>query len=185
MTASASLPDDEDERARDLYAHFGLAYYLAAVLEEGLAQAIMQADFLVRKRETITAAGAAGFDRAAYEAELDSYMERVNRMTAGAMARQLAQVTKLDAGLFTQMERAIERRNFLAHHFFRERIEKFYSRQGQDELLAELLGDQELFRSVDRAVHAALAPTREAVGMPEDLLQLHVAGHLAKFRGHP
>jgi hypothetical protein len=185
MANSASLPEDDDERARDLYAHFGLAYYLAAVLEEGLAQAIMQADFLVRKRDAITAAGAAGFDRAAYEAQLDSYMERVNRMTAGAMARQLAQVTKLDPALVTQIERAIERRNFLAHHFFRERVEKFYSRQGQDELLAELLGDQELFGAVDRAVHAAMAPIREAVGMPEDLLQAHVATHLAKIHRKP
>jgi hypothetical protein len=42
---------DEGEHYKEVYAHFGLAYYMAGVFESGLANAILQLDYLTKVAE--------------------------------------------------------------------------------------------------------------------------------------
>ena len=72
------------------------------------------------------------------------------RKSAGTLRSELARVLGGTAPLVAAVAKAVARRNFLAHHFFRERAAEYSTPQGRRRLVRELVRDQRLFFSVDR-----------------------------------
>ena len=66
---------DSDEPTKEVFAHFGLAFYLSGVFEAALTYALLTLDFLSAQTEEIQRNGKANFDRPKFEAEFDKFWQ--------------------------------------------------------------------------------------------------------------
>jgi len=82
-------------------------------------------------------------------AELDALEERVEAQTLGRLLADTRKRVRFEKGAEELLVTALERRNFLAHHFFKKRAEDFMSRAGRDQMIAELDEICERFRRAD------------------------------------
>jgi hypothetical protein len=81
-----------------------------------------------------------------------------------------AKEAKLDDQLIERLRSALERRNFLVHDYFRERITAMASFAGPNKLLNELEEMCEEFKAVDAELEAVTVPLLARVGVSEDVL---------------
>jgi len=84
----------------------------------------------------------------------------------------------MDASLRDLIREAKERRNFVAHHFFRERAEEFASRRGRDKMIAELESARDLFDSANRALTKFVQPRLDRFGISERVVEAYTAKYL-------
>jgi len=57
----------------------------------------------------------------------------------------------------------------VVHHFWRDRAVRFGTKDGRDQIIAELSEDAEKFEALDKDVRSALKPVREKLGIKERL----------------
>jgi len=169
---------DEGEHCKAVYAHFGRAYYLSSVLETGVALALLTADFLAKQKAEIERKGRKHFDSSRFESEFDTFLHRQHAQTFGNLMKRMQQLTNISDALKAELVRAKECRDFLAHHFFRERAEEFETRRGRDEMIAELRKAQVLFEAVDEKVSKFRKQIRERLGIREEVLQAHIERYI-------
>lgn len=165
--------EDDGEHIKETFAHFGRAMYAASVFEAGLAISLMTLDFLRTEAVRLRKAGRAAFDRAKYEADFDAFMKRQHAQSLGNLIRGLSKAVDLSPDLKSLIDQAKIRRDFLAHHFFRERAVEFASQAGRVAMIEELERDHDLFEEADRAIDALVRPHRAALGMTDEILQSH------------
>jgi len=180
--------DDYDlgEHNKEVYAHFGLAFYEANCFEHGLAIALMYADFLTKAKERLDQTGIAGFDRPDYEKQFDAFFNDQFSQTMGNLLKRLSASLPINETLKENITKAKGRRDFLSHHFFREHSVNFVTRAGRDKMIAELEADRELFRSVDKELQEATKPVRQRLGIKDEWLQAHTAKIIERLeRGEP
>jgi hypothetical protein len=89
------------------------------------------------------------------------------------LIRGLNKAINLEDDMKARMDAVKVRRDFLAHHFFRERSVEFATRAGRDSMIEELERDHDLFQQADREVDALIQPYRAALGMSEEVLEFH------------
>ena len=156
--------DPADEHIETTYAHYGLALYLAQCLEHGLANALVYVDLIPRKARSVRT-------REEWSAEFDSFMGRSFEQTLGRLIRALREATAVPPELEEKLTDALRRRNWLAHHFFRERAEEFMSTRGRDSMIRELKAAQSLFQAADNLLGQTVKPIREKHGFSDDRLE--------------
>jgi hypothetical protein len=176
---------DEGEHVKEVFAYFGRAYYEAGVLETGLAIALMQIDFLSRVRDQYLTDRGKSFDRTRYESEFDRFMESQHAQTLGNLIKRVSTLPELSEDLKEKLRDAKKRRDFLGHHYFRERAVEFSNRTGRDKMIAELHNDGDFFEAIDRALYDELAPIREKLGMSGEKFQEYLAQFYAAHRVEP
>jgi hypothetical protein len=142
---------NERERIRDVYAHFGLALYLAQVLEHAIVNAMVATRLPHRERATRT-------DIAAFMG--DHFEKPLGRLIAG-----LGRYVAVPEASFTQLRAALQTRNWLAHHYFRERAVEFTNDSGRVMMIDELQSAQRLFEEVEASVTAIVRPIEERYGI--------------------
>src|SRR5688572_8373897 len=94
--------DDENWDIRETFAYFGRAFYMAGVLEVGLAHALMFGEFLMSVRDRLAASNGKGFSQARHEAEFDEYMDAQFRKTMGNLIKHVEALPYFDANLKTR-----------------------------------------------------------------------------------
>ncbi|MEN3950942.1 hypothetical protein [Iodidimonas sp. SYSU 1G8] len=166
---------DDGEHVKEVFAYFGLAYYEAGVLEAGLAIALMQISFLSHVRDQYLADGGKSFDRTQYEAEFDRFMESQHAQTLGNLIKRVSAMPELSDYIKERLRDAKRRRDFLSHHYFRERAVEFSNRTGRDKMIAELHNDGDIFLEIERDLYVELAPIREKLGMDGEKFQKYLA----------
>ncbi|MGO6803450.1 hypothetical protein ACCS50_23945 [Rhizobium ruizarguesonis] len=166
---------DEGEHIKEVFAYFGRAYYEAGVLETGLAIALMQSDFMSRVRDDYLTDRGKSFDRTQYEVEFDRFMESQHSQTLGNLLKRVSALPELSDALKERLREAKKRRDFLGHHYFRERAVDFSNRIGRDKMIAELHNYGDMFELIDRDLYAELAPIREKLGMDGENFQKYLA----------
>jgi hypothetical protein len=134
--------DSRDEHVKTVYAHFGLALYLAQILEHGLANALISAELLPRRTGKPV-------PKTQWEAEFDLFMNEQFNKPLGRLISGLRKATSVPVDLEALLTTALKTRNFLAHHFFRERAESFMSCDGREKMIKELESAQRLFEAAD------------------------------------
>jgi hypothetical protein len=152
------MNDPESEHCKEIYARFGLAMYEAQVLEHGIVNALVVVDLIPERRHLARS-------RAEWEKEFDEFMGRHFKQTMGHLLRGLGSFSKLPPDLEDILIRALARRNWLAHEFFRDRATEFMTPRGRDQMLAELDECAALFRSADEALVKVLEPIRTKQGV--------------------
>lgn len=170
---------DEGEHVKEVFAYFGRAYYEVGVLETGLAIALLQIDFLSGVRDQYLVDRGKSFDRTQYEAEFDRFMENQHAQTLGNLIKRISALPELSDDLKERLREAKRRRDYLGHHYFRDRAVEFNDRRGRDKMIAELHSDGEMFEAIDRVLYAELAPIRAKLGMDGEKFQEYLANYYA------
>ncbi len=145
---------DENEQAKETYAHFGLAVYLAQVLEHGLVNALVILKLPERDRLTRT--------------DIDAFMEKRFENTLGKLINNLRRVTSVPEELDTLLSHALKKRNWLCHHYFRVRAVEFMTIAGRTDIIAELKEVQELFMQADALLSETVQPLANRYGITKE-----------------
>jgi hypothetical protein len=119
------IPADQYE----LYAEFGMAAELAQVLEVAAGNVALGFLAMFVKTDEITPE-----QTEMYRAIVDD----VNRKTFGSLLKHLKKTINLSDSIFKVIDEALERRNYLTHHFFRSHNFALYSKSGRETMSAEL-----------------------------------------------
>ncbi|WGJ15603.1 hypothetical protein QEV83_04860 [Methylocapsa sp. D3K7] len=176
--AMSAEPYDESEYCKEVYAHFGLAYYMAGVFESGLANAILQLDYLTQVAKDYRLKERENFDLAAYEAGFDAFLAKQYTLSLGNLVKRAQELAEMGTDLKAQIVEAKACRDFLAHHFFRERAVELCKRNGRDTMIAELVTARTIFDRVDQALTEFIEPYRKKLGISNELLTKHTARFL-------
>jgi hypothetical protein len=111
---------EDDETIKETYARFGLAVYMANVLELALAQTLMQIEFLTPFRDEYIRTHGKNFDRKKFDTEFDSYMKKQFEKMMGTLALRISKCSGFSEELKARIAAAKNRRNVLVHHYWRE-----------------------------------------------------------------
>lgn len=145
----------DDDLIRELYARFGLAYYQSECLHRGLCMILAWSG--LPSRDLIT------------RPRVEERMARAFSLTLGDVAAELKDV--LPAELGGDLRKAVDTRNFLAHHFWFERAHLMFSVDNVRQLIAELDGYVEQFNRLDIRIDEWSEPKRRQLGLTEEVLQ--------------
>jgi len=152
-----------ESEIKEVYANFGLAIYQAQCLEHGLVNAMLFIELLPRRLDLATS-------QEQWEPIVEAFTESKFKLTLGRMINALASVSPVDSSLHEQLSKALEKRNWLAHHYFRDRAETFLTSRGRASMVAELEDAQVLFSAADSALEAATKPARLKAGLTDEML---------------
>jgi hypothetical protein len=141
-----------DEQTKEVYAWFGAAYYHSEVLHRQLS--IM---FALRIRASTTLVV-----RSRYEEQL----RRAFDMTLGNLVVATSEL--VDAEHANALEEAVQRRNFLAHHFWYDRAPLLASEDGMERLIRELKEHAQFFLELDEAVTSAFEARTAHLGLSQE-----------------
>lgn len=170
--------DDENAQIRDVYAHYGLAMYLAQCLEHGIVLALVFAKLLPQVRsESKTVEKFSVFE---FEQRFDIFMDDHFELTMGGLISRLRTSSKLAATFDADLSKAKNLRNFLAHRYFRERAEELISKIGRHSMLAELQAAQRLFERVDEELKTTADSLASASGIALTVQEQRVAEYMAQ-----
>lgn len=135
---------DEDEQpdVKTTFAHFGLAYYHASVLEHELVN-ILAVSRVIKAREDA-------------ERLLQDPWDEKFKATMGALIKELLRQSVGDATLADDLLEALRLRNHLAHAFWRENAETFLTEDGRSRMIVYLTAAQRYFEQVDKRLTGTL-----------------------------
>jgi hypothetical protein len=172
--------EEQSEQIKETFAYFGRAFYMATVVETGLAHVLLQAEFMKSIHEEYVRTKGKGFDRKQYEADFDAFMERNFAQTMGNLVKRVQKSADFSEDLKTRIIAAKERRDFLVHHYWRVMAARFYNSDGRAEMIEELNADTELFEKLDEDIQAAMKPARQKLGINEDKVAASVREFMAR-----
>ena len=123
----------DDELIRELYAAFGLAYFRSECLHRGLCISLVylklpKAEFITRPR-------------------VEELLARSYSLTLGEVAEKLERI--LPDKWNIELKKAVEVRNFIAHHFWFDRVHLMFSIGGTRSLIVELHSWANMFDKLD------------------------------------
>ena len=147
-----SIPSDQ----YDLYAQFGIAAEKAQALETEAGNFVLAYLGLFFKPGQITEE---------QRAFLRSVVDDMNHKTLGRLLKNIKTLATLDQRLLGTVERALERRNYLTHHFFRSHNFAIYSEEGRKAMIEELRTVQEEFSLANAMLSAASSSLIGLTGM--------------------
>jgi hypothetical protein len=174
---------DEPKHLEEMYAHFGRASYMANVVETELVQALLQIDFLTGVRDEYVRTQGKNFDQKKYDANYEAFMKEHFEQTMGTLLRRLKTKMEFDAALNNRMVEAKERRDFLVHNYLREMAVPASQRQGRTKMIEELKADADRFEQLAKDIRAAMKPTRERLGISDEVLDARAEEEMAKLKG--
>ena len=127
--------DSNSEQIREAYACFGLAIYQAQCLERQISMVLTGPGLLD--------------PRMVSKFRYDDLLDESFDCTLGQLIVRLRKRVILDPELDKKLDRAVEIRNWLAHHYFWERCVEFTIPHGRARMVQELKGFADLFRELD------------------------------------
>lgn len=129
MSASPERPVDWHgaEQEKEVFARFGLASYHAQCFEHAVVNLLLTAELVAASRVVGS--------REVWEELVDHILDSSFQLTLGNMIRRLEERITLDPHTMTIIREAKERRDWLAHRFFREHAEDFMTSAGRLRML--------------------------------------------------
>ena len=115
--------EDENGKSRLIYAYFGLAIYFAQCLEETLSILLWTNKVFKNKVKT---------NREVNEIIDDS---EISKKPMGILLNEVKRVYELSDDQILSSQSILNERNYLVHRYFKINVQKFYSSQGQLEML--------------------------------------------------
>lgn len=166
MVMVAEDIDPESWLTREVFANFGLAVYASQVLEHGIVNLVVLSGLRDGRYRSVD--------------ETDAENARLFRQTLGAVKNILLTRRPDIEHLDELLIRAVRLRNFLAHHYFRERAAAFVSGAGQARMIEELGQATAFFEDVDERIKSLAMQIMEVTGLqahlPEAMEEARQAG---------
>ena len=143
---------------REVYAKYGLAYFFSECIHKQLCNYYVFKD-LATPTDTI-------------RPRLEETMKYAYSFTLGKIFQELK--ANLDENTKQLMELVIERRNYLAHHFWFEKCNMMNSISNLEKLLEELDDYVHFFRQVDERLTQNYSINTDKLGITKEMLQLEL-----------
>jgi hypothetical protein len=143
------------DEVKEVYAHFGLAYYHSEVLHTGLCN-------LYALSQTPAEGGMT-------RPRMEEHLSEAFSSTLGRIFNLVLPV--LPENLVDKFKSAIDLRNFLAHRFWFERIHLTTTSEGVDRLVSELSNYSEAFLELDTEIDKLTGQYHKRLGLPDEMFQ--------------
>jgi recombinational DNA repair ATPase RecF len=173
--------DEVGWHVRETYAYFGRAMYEASCLEVGLAHIFMDGEFMRRAVEEYR--GNKIFDRKRYQEEFDAFMNGQFAQTFGNLLRRVNASKHFSEDFKMRLADAKNRRDFLAHRFWRERSIEFCTESGREKMMKELEADANLFQGLDHELEPIGVELRRQNGVDETKFQAWLKNYMDRVTG--
>lgn len=153
--------DSESQQIREVFATYGLAMYQAQCLEKQLVVVLSgpyspTPDKLTRGR-------------------IDDLMDTNLEQTFGALAKEVKSRTTLPTDTDEKLDRAVEDRNWLAHHYWWDRASEFNTFSGRKKMLTELTELAAFFDELDGFFVKVALDWGTRIGLTEENLNVEMA----------
>lgn len=149
------INEPTDNLVREMYARFGLAYYHSEVLHRGLCIILALSD--LPHRDLIT------------RPRIEERLAHAFSLTLGDVITELA--GKIPAEYSTRLDKAREKRNFLAHYFWFDRSHLMFRADHIRQMIHELDGIAGLFNRLDKATSRWFRVRQHELGLTDEILQ--------------
>ncbi|WP_030833367.1 hypothetical protein [Streptomyces hygroscopicus] len=154
-------PDDEYDNGTDhktLYALFGLAIFKANVLEHTLVNTLALARIITAEEQG---------EKLIRDPWAQGFKDMMGKLIKRAEPYVSAYPEVVD-----DLTSSLKRRNFLVHHFWRERIQEMVSESSRAKLCADLKADCRLFTQTDeRLTERVFDPLARKRGITPEMIQ--------------
>lgn len=147
----------DEVQIREVYSRFGLAMYLAQVLEYGLVN-VMAVFSIIPKRKTYC-------NNCEWEAAHDDFYKEELGNTFGTIMKKLQKMEVIPSELMARLWEAKEKRDYLAHRFFREHDKDFFVKEGRASMILECETIITIFSNLDHEIENMISPIREQYGI--------------------
>ena len=148
----------DEEQCRDVYANFGVAVYFAQCFEKTVCNLLLFHRVVDQGDVTLE--------------NVDELERLIHKKTLGMLLKELKlNVTFNDSKNTDDFDKALEKRNFLLHHYFWERTVQTMSSNGRVQILAELDELRVLFQTADGIAKTLVAAARKAAGISPEMVQ--------------
>ncbi len=149
---------------QDVFLSVGVCLFLAQNLEHNIVAIVLFMDFIPKglKDENV---------KARWEESVEEYEKQVWQLTLGRLIGRLRTVNPPEDEIFERLEKCRERRNWLAHHFFRDRIAKLFSVEGRQETLQIIEVDKKLFEETNKILTERVLSLLEKTGYKKEVVR--------------
>lgn len=146
---------NSETEIKNLFALFGAAYYHSECLHRGLCNLYAFGSFESKLHMT--------------NPRIEEKLARAFKLTLGQLIQEVQSL--VPPKFHRRLQQALEQRNFLAHHFWFERIHLVYTAAGIVTLTEELNQALELFSHLNAEVHIILEPILKKIGITDEAIQ--------------
>jgi len=148
--------DNESWQVREVYAKYGVAMYFAQCLETELVNLLVA--LKLKDRDKIT------------RSDIDSFMEENYKKTLGRLIQSLKKAMKIPENLEIELAELLNIRNYLAHHYFRDKAIDFVNKDGRQNMLSELELIISKLVNGDKKISSIVSVIREQYGITEEMI---------------
>ncbi len=152
--AEPPIPGPEYDDPKEVYAFFGLTFYCAQVLEQGL----------VNLAVALKAKGVPGVTFG----HVGELYERFGTQTFAQLLGATRKVVDFPAEWERDLMEAVKKRNYLAHRFFVEHSYDHATDQGRRKMIDELREILAFLKKTDRALDDVWHKAWEALGITQE-----------------
>lgn len=162
--------DSDEEQHKEVYAYFGHAAYWSQCLETTLVNLLICDGKLRGEAQTAEV--------------MDALEATLQKLPLGPLIKKVSAQVDLPADTEEHIRRALPHRNFLMHHFFRERAWEFATEAGRRRMLEELREIQATLCVADKAADTLLLALVRLLGITPEWLDAEYKAmlHEAKIR---
>ena len=163
MTYEEAITDfdrlNEDDKVKEVYAHFGLAVYYAQVLEQ---QSINMIAANKQCEGNI-------IDEKGVEALWDEY--DLGSRTFGKLIFELKSLYNFSEEDQRELKVVLKLRNYIAHNYFRINAELFYSNSGQKRMIKDFIEFQQKAGNLDKKLIKYLRVYTDKIGLTQEQIE--------------
>lgn len=152
----SEVPEPDYDDPKELWAFFGLTFYAAQVLEQGIVNLAV-------------AARAAG-NQAITSQLIEDLYGSFSRLAFGRVLRIVREMVTLPNHIDADLGRALEKRNHLAHSFFVVHDHDLLSEEGRRKMINILRDDLSFFKRVDSDFDPIWQRAWHDLGVTQDMV---------------
>lgn len=157
---SLEIPEIDNCCEKETYAFFGLAAYWAQVLEHSALNIAI----------VLNLPGASLMSQEIF----DNAYNSLTKKTFGQLLKATKGILNISEADESYLSEALELRNILIHHYFREHAENLVSVVGRQEIKKELQLIISKFKRADKILEGIQAPLWEKYGVTEEFISEHL-----------
>lgn len=155
----APLPPVNHRDEKDVYALFGLVFYLFNCFEVGLP------GFFALWSQKALASGGVTLDETEFVRKVRKAIAKFDSLPTGGAVKELRKYVDIPKDALSQIENTIERRNYLAHKFFREHSYAFTITEGRKNMVKILQESHLLHQEAEKTVCSLKSQAAEVLNL--------------------
>ena len=156
MNDYPDVPIPEKYDVKEVYAFFGLAAYMAQVLERGVI--IFSVALRIGSVPNVT------------RDLVDELYENFEEKTLGQLLKIAKSASLINNELYEELYNSLKLRNRLIHSYFYEHAEDFMSEQGRKIMINELRHMTNIFEETDKKLEGLSSLMWEKYGVTKDII---------------